>query len=602
MVASIERIGVILVHGIGEQRRLQHLDSQLRDLISALRDMQTMPNAPVRHIGVDIPGSDAAVFKAEQDTWTAGAEPSVTIVVHHTMNGAAQETRLQVHEVWWADVNEPYSLAKQFRFWLWGLAIWAHPGKPRSALRTADRVAPPVVPAERWLYDRARLFLVGAFFALLGFSIGVLTFLANRLLLWQTPDVLRVMANYISAVKLYNQSGRYGPGLLWQREDFLDSVGEPPRVSVRRRMIRTIADVACNNYDRWYVLAHSQGAVVAFNGLMETAYAWPGYLNQGRWVRLCQARLAGPGRAGMPIPPATQRIMPRRPAWLTPNEIAYRSRIFSRFQGLLTYGAPLEKFAGIWPALVPISRERTFRSNVRWLNIHDPVDPVSGRLLAFQAQPVECCPRAENFGYAASWWLLLAHLKYLTHRKPQPDVARATVRWLLTDDTSDFQRADTGLRTGTWFTWAGRQRWLRQLVAMASWLVVTIGLLLLGAIILPMLLEAVVAALGVIGKAVVALAPWVGRVADGLAKPFTWVSAPVAWLANLITDYWPRVAVLAVSALLLALIVGAVHRLWTWLFPDASNPSRPGIVAGQPPQPMPQDPGFSLDSDEPADI
>jgi hypothetical protein len=89
MVASIERIGVILVHGIGEQRRLQHLDSQLRDLISALRDMQTMPNAPVRHIGVDIPGSDAAVFKAEQDTWTGGTEPSVTIVVHHTMNGAA---------------------------------------------------------------------------------------------------------------------------------------------------------------------------------------------------------------------------------------------------------------------------------------------------------------------------------------------------------------------------------------------------------------------------------------------------------------------------------------------------------------------------------
>ncbi len=30
-----------------------------------------------------------------------------------------------------------------------------------------------------------------------------------------------------------------------------DSVGEPPRVSVRRRMIRAIADVACNNYQRW---------------------------------------------------------------------------------------------------------------------------------------------------------------------------------------------------------------------------------------------------------------------------------------------------------------------------------------------------------------
>ena len=60
-------------------------------------------------------------------------------------------------------------------------------------------------------------------------------------------------------------------------------------------MIRAIADVACNRYHRWYVLAHSQGTVVAFNGLMETAYAWPGYLDEDRWDRLKQARMAGRG-------------------------------------------------------------------------------------------------------------------------------------------------------------------------------------------------------------------------------------------------------------------------------------------------------------------
>ena len=49
-------------------------------------------------------------------------------------------------------------------------------------------------------------------------------------------------------------------------------------------MIRAIADVACNDeYQRWYILAHSLGTVVAFNGIMETAYAWPGYLDEGRW-------------------------------------------------------------------------------------------------------------------------------------------------------------------------------------------------------------------------------------------------------------------------------------------------------------------------------
>ncbi len=32
----VEQVGVILVHGIGEQRRFEHLDGQLRALIGAL--------------------------------------------------------------------------------------------------------------------------------------------------------------------------------------------------------------------------------------------------------------------------------------------------------------------------------------------------------------------------------------------------------------------------------------------------------------------------------------------------------------------------------------------------------------------------------------
>jgi hypothetical protein len=420
---TVGRVGVIVVHGIGEQRRFEHLDGQLRYLIRALRELPEVHTATV-----DIAASGAAAFHADQDTWTAGAEPSVTIVVNHTVDGNLSESRLMIHEVWWADVNERYSLAKQFRFWLWGLAIWAHPGKRGSTLATADRVSPPSILGGSELYARFRLFLVGVFFALLGFSVGTLTFLANRLFNWQTPDVLRVIANYVSAVKLYNQRERYSPGLWWESEDFLDSIGEPPRVSVRRRMIRTICDVAIGEYDRWYVLAHSQGSVVAFNGLMATAYTWPGYLDEARWQKLIRKGWAGPMR--IEARPPVGIMEPRRPAWTRVNEIAYRSRIFGRFRGLLTYGSPLEKFASIWPARVPICREPAFAVDIPWINLYDPIDPVSGRLLAFSGQPEECCPRATNVGYCASWWLLLAHLKYLTPRKQQPDAATATVRWL----------------------------------------------------------------------------------------------------------------------------------------------------------------------------
>jgi hypothetical protein len=467
--ARPERIGVILVHGIGEQRRFEHLSAHARDLIRALEGLRDEHDPTVRpkigEVTVDISGAGAAALHAEQDTWTSGPGPSVTVAVKRP---GGREQRLLFHEVWWADVNERYSLAKQWRFWRWGIAIWMHPGKRWSALQSANRVAPPAIPRRRRWWDRARLFLVGAFFVLLGCSVGAVTFLAERLLNWQAPRVLRALANYISAVKLYSQQHRLSPGLFPQREDFLDTVGEPPRVSIRRRMIRAIADVACNDYDRWYVLAHSQGGVVAFNGLMETAYAWPGYLDERRWQRLRARDMAGPRRAAGDVPePEIKPTMPRRPGWARPDSIAYRSRILSRFRGMLTYGCPLEKFAGIWPAVVPISREPAFVPGTPWLNVLDPTDPVSGRLLAFEKQPETCCPRPVNIGYGASWWLLLSHLKYLTRRRGGRDLATAVCRWLL-DGTFAFQdHKARGWRCGAFFTpgYGSGQAWLRTIIA-----------------------------------------------------------------------------------------------------------------------------------------
>jgi hypothetical protein len=353
MTNGSETVGIILVHGIGEQRRFDHLDGQTRLLLDALRD-----HPGVDEVSVDIRNPGPAPFQAEQDTWSSGPEPAVTIMVRwRPAAGAARETRIGVHEVWWADINERYSIAKQFRFWLWGLAIWAHPGKPGSSRPIARRHWLPVVPGSSVVYDRVRLFLSCAFFALLGLALGPVVFIAKRLLDMKTPDVLRVVTNYMSAVKLYVQRRRFGPGLWWSRDEFLDSMGAPPRVSIRRRMVRGIADAACAQYQRWYVLAHSQGTVVAFNGLMADSYQWPGYLDERRWQRLLEQGLAGPAVRGS-TPPAPP-IEPPPPGWAR-GAIAYRRRIFQHFRGFLSYGSPLEKFASIWTDLVRISREAVF--------------------------------------------------------------------------------------------------------------------------------------------------------------------------------------------------------------------------------------------------
>src|SRR5258707_832276 len=108
--AGVTRIGVIVVHGIGEQRRFEHIDGQVRSVVAALQDRDGEKN-----VTVEIVPAAGGAFHADQDSWSTS--PTVRVLVRKS------NTELLFHEVWWADVNEPYSLMKQVRFWLWGLSI-----------------------------------------------------------------------------------------------------------------------------------------------------------------------------------------------------------------------------------------------------------------------------------------------------------------------------------------------------------------------------------------------------------------------------------------------------------------------------------------------
>jgi len=484
----------------------------MRDLLRALRGMRGGgPFGTVLQTSVDISPSGGAAFGAEQDSWNGGPEPTLTVTVDHDLNGATERTQLLVHEVWWADVNEPYSIAKQVRFWFWGLAMWAVPARAQAdRLGSAARVRAPVVTQRWWTWDRLRLWMVGVFFVLLGYSVGTISFLLTRLLNLQTPNILKTITNFISGVKLYNQKHRFGAGVISKHEEFLDAIDEPPRVSIRRRMIRTIADAACAGYDRWYILAHSQGTVVAFNGLMETAYAWPGYLDELRWQKLKYYRMAGPAATGAALPGPPN--LPRRPAWAADNEIVYRSRIFDRCRGFLTYGSPLQKFAGLWPALVPISRENAGMNTMEWINVFDPIDPVSGELKAFQSQPAVCCPQARDVGYSAYWVLMLAHLHYLTHRaeptKPADDVATRTIRWMIVRKNATFGPPPNTPASNLWYDAKSGPRRLRCIAAWLSWIIAAGLLIALAALVLPPFFGACKEVWLPISRAVVHAATW----------------------------------------------------------------------------------------------
>jgi hypothetical protein len=413
-----EHVGVIFVHGIGEQRRFEHLDSQIRPLLDAIRRV-----VPVTDRTVEIAGGPMGTLRAEQDTWAA--QPVRAIVRH-----GGGETHIHFHEVWWADVNEPYSFKKEIRFWSWALAVWALPGKPGSKLPGAATLQPPTFPnggLSDWdiFVARLKLFFASNVFLMGAFSIGAFTYVAKRVFGYSAPPLVREFVNYLSAVRLYNQKSRDGGG-------FLDAYREPPRVSIRRRMIRTIVDVAMAPYNRWYIFAHSLGSVVAHNGLMESAHSLPNYLDEARWNDIRDGGFGGPARPGVRLGPVNAMV-PARPVWLADGDVVYRDCLFSNFRGLLTYGSPLDKFATIWPARVPINNEPAFHTDAEWINVYDPTDPVGASLDAFgnASRPAANVIRPDNYGYRAHWALLYSHLCYLTVKKNVRGLSDDLVTWLL---------------------------------------------------------------------------------------------------------------------------------------------------------------------------
>lgn len=500
--APIERVGVLLVHGIGEQKRFEHLDAQVREIVRALtaRSHEGRPS----QVSVEINGSSFSTFAATQDTWASGDEATVRALVRDAETDKLVE--INFCEVWWADVNEPFSLSKQLRFWLWGLIIAFIPMKHHSTHASARSSRDPIAPGGstlgqiRWV--RLRLFGV-SFVAVLGaMSVGLLTFLAKRILKLEPPDIIKVFVNYVAGVKLYNQRGRFGLGFPSKPMDFLDSLNEPPRVSVRRRMIRVIAQAARANYDRWYIVSHSLGTVVAFNGLMESAYAWPGYFDQEAWQKLVAAGLAGEARSDWAPPVGS--MSPVRPVWCGDREIAYRSRIFSRLHGVLMMGTPLEKFATLWPGRVPISSEPAFREGTTWLSLYDPLDPVSGILRAFNEDDPRCSPSPETIGYAADWRLLISHIRYLTWRPGGGTLADGLAHWLVTGSRSQI-RNDLGHR---WFApyrgpiWRLERHIRRSIGAWIWWFLAVALLTALGTFSMPVLVSPISKAAAAVWKTI----------------------------------------------------------------------------------------------------
>ena len=110
---SIEKVGVLLVHGIGEQRRFSHLEAETRQIVLAIEQAQaSLPENQRSRVTLDIRVSADAAFDAENATWLAEDAPSVRVDVLSPENDL---TRISFREVWWADLDERACPSRLFR-------------------------------------------------------------------------------------------------------------------------------------------------------------------------------------------------------------------------------------------------------------------------------------------------------------------------------------------------------------------------------------------------------------------------------------------------------------------------------------------------------
>jgi len=213
------------------------------------------------------------------------------------------------------------------------------------------------------------------------------------------------------------------------------------RTTIRRRIVSKMALVASKNYDRWYMFAHSLGTIPAFNALQEIELTLPNYLTEEEWNALPQDfKTSAPFVPDPKDPPTTENMMPRRPPWLKDSDGVDRRKLFERFQGFVTYGSPLDKFAALWPRVVCLNRQAAvFPTKCEWVNLHDPTDPVSARLDAYkapsnQADKVEDGKVADrivlepkNFASRSSLMFGVSHICYFRPRAKAPTSMPAAI-------------------------------------------------------------------------------------------------------------------------------------------------------------------------------
>ena len=422
---NIRRIVVIVVHGIGEQRRFGSLEEVVLNLVKALRKAR-----PGRQVHIEVYEGDQAERHAAETSWRDSP-----VRVSWLADGLRMEAVFR--EVFWADLDYPVSFTRWVRLVRWALTL---PGVRIFSLGDGNLgtqegdpsahglLSAPQLSVGRRVWVRLQLGLICCpLFVILIFANVAQTLLKR--LSFNLP-LNRILYDYLGDILLYQD---------WLvRGSRVEGLDEKSRVAIRRRMVRTLVRTAAEccgdsaRHEGYYLFTHSLGTVAAFNALMEPSHVLPSYLTEEEWNRLPadwkQTRSAGA--------PAAQA--PQRPPWLSERDALSRGKLLEKLQGFLTVGSPLDKFAGLWPAIVPVNEEKP-DNDVTWLNVSDVQDIVGAGIDLFDRPVREGGQRVDlaglgfrltNWDWVGTPWIFTAHTSYWTTHPGRERLMDRLIPWL----------------------------------------------------------------------------------------------------------------------------------------------------------------------------
>lgn len=450
---SDKRIGILLVHGIGDQQRHEHLQAVGESFVRALALRYGRGRVSVE------------MFPGHEDRCP------LSIFVKETSG----RTIFDLHELWWRDLGKRPAIKSTLQFWFWAISL---PGTRGRFSYPQEGYANPSNECVKGncitKLDRLQLFMRTTYFFFMLAPLAVVMAFVNLIPGVRRIQFLRTVFTYLSSVQMYLEDRTKQIGTL---VDF----DHPRRTSIQRKFMSGVIDMAERDYDSWFIVAHSLGSVIAFRGLMCDEISAARLVTSNRWndPNFAKWRANFEARSSVQYP-----SRPRRPIWLSTESGVDLSKVFERFRGLVTYGSPLETFTRVWPALVQTRKNPPVNKNFEWVNIYDPIDIVSSELTSYG----ECLPdtkgtfKPKNFGCHSSWLMSSAHTSYFVLRRKRRDenLLLCLISWMM--DGSKPVEASVG-SSAAWRV-GERRRWAKRFVAVAQ----GTSLLFLGALTWPMVI------------------------------------------------------------------------------------------------------------------